>query len=281
MNKHTSFADRVVSANRRVHSQLADQYNETEPHFRPENQAKVRRRLEQIAADAPNRERMLDLGCGTGFLIDLAKDLFGRIDGIDATPAMLDRVDRTSGNVWVQQGLVEELPFGDCTFDVVTAYSFLDHVADPSLVLHEAARVLKPGGRLYVDLIPNRVFWNAIFSAAESPNRPFDEILEREINELVNHEQKLEEQFGIDPVDWQFAEPAKADSKGFDAETLIAEAEQAGFRAEITFEWFLGQAVAMHGTSMGAAETIDNHLRRLDPLSSHLYKYIVLTGTSK
>ncbi len=272
---------RVVTANQRVHSQLADQYNETEPHFRPENQAKVRRRLEELAAATPARERMLDLGCGTGFLLNLSHDLFKRIDGIDATQAMLDRVDLSPGNITLHQGVVEALPFDDGTFDFVTAYSFLDHLADHVPVLHEAARVLKPGGKLYVDLVPNRAFWNAVYAAADAPRRPFDPIVEREINELVNHEQKLQEQFGIDPVDWQFAEPAKSGGKGFDAETLRAETDAAGFDADIRFEWYLGQAVVMHGTSMEAAEIVDTHLRRLLPTSAHLFKYLVLTGTKR
>ncbi len=272
---------RVVAANQRVHSQLADQYNETEPHFRPENQEKVRRRLEAIAGSAPSQDRMLDLGCGTGFLLNLAHDLFGRIDGVDATQAMLDRVDLSPGNITLHQGVVENLPFENGTFDVVTAYSFLDHLADHVPVLNEAARVLKPGGRLYVDLIPNRSFWNSVYAAAESRERPLDSIVEREINELVNHEQKLQEQFGIDPVDWQFAEPAKSEGKGFDAEVLREETEAAGFDAEIRFEWYLGQAVVMHGNSVEASELVDDHLRRLVPMSANLYKYIVLTGTKR
>jgi hypothetical protein len=134
---------------------------------------------------------------------------------------------------------------------------------------------------LYVDLIPNRSFWHGVYSASHAPRRPFDEIVEREINELVNHEQKLEEQFGIDPVDWQYAEPAKSEGKGFDGEQLLGEVESAGFAAEIRYEWYLGQAVVMHGESMEAAEAIDTHLRRLLPVSVSLFKYIVLTATKK
>lgn len=264
-----------------MHSQLADVYNETEPHFRPENQAKVRRQLEKMAATAPSTARMLDLGCGTGFLINLAHDLFGQIDGVDATQQMLDRVDLSPGNITLHQGVVETLPFDDNTFDAATAYSFIDHLADHTAMLREASRVLKPGGRLYIDLIPNRSFWSSIYNAADAPGRPFDEIVEREINELVNHEQKLQEQFGIDPVDWQFAEPAKSEGKGFDAAALCADAEQAGFIAEIDFEWFLGQAVVMHGTSMEAATMIDDHLHRLLPTTEHLFKYLVLTGAKR
>jgi ubiquinone/menaquinone biosynthesis C-methylase UbiE len=271
----------VVAANQRVHSQLASQYNESEPHFRPENQAKVRRRLVDLAARVPSTDRMLDLGCGTGFLLNLSHDLFTSIDGIDATQAMLDRVDLSPGNITLHQGVVEALPFDDATFDLATAYSFLDHLADHLPVLREAHRVLRPGGMLYVDLIPNRSFWNGVYHASTVEQRPLDAIVEREIHELVNHEQKLQEQFGIDPEDWRHAEPAKSEGKGFDGETLRSELEAIGFDTEIRFEWYLGQAVVLHGTSMEAAESIDAHLRRLLPISEPLFKYIVVTATKR
>ena len=241
----------------------------------------MRRRIEALVANIPARKRMLDLGCGTGFLLNLSHDLFDTIDGVDATPAMLARVDLTPGNITLHQGVVEHVPFDDNTFDLVTAYSFLDHLADHVAVIREAYRVLKPGGMLYVDLIPNRAFWNGVYAASSDDGRPLDAIVEREINELVNHEQKLQEEFGIDPIDWQFAEPAKSEGKGFDAATLAVETRSVGFDCTIEFEWFLGQAVVMHGTSMDAAESIDQHLRRLLPISASLYKYLVLTATKQ
>ncbi len=81
---------------------------------------------------------------------------------------MLARVDLSPGNITVQQGVVEQLPFDDDTFDLVTAYSFLDHLADHVAMIREAFRVLKPGGMLYVDLIPNRSFWNAVYSQQQT-----------------------------------------------------------------------------------------------------------------
>lgn len=267
----------VVEANVRVHSRLADQYNTTEPHFRPENKAKVRARLETLVERSGN-ERLLDFGCGTGFVLDLARDLFGHLDGIDATPAMLRQVDLSSGNVTVQEGMVESVPFPDDTFNMVTAYSFLDHLESHTAALAEALRVLRPGGLLYVDLIPNRNFWNGIY-AAHAQGGTHDPIVEREIGELVHHEEKLQEQFGIDPADWRNAEPAKSGGKGFDPVELAGDLEALGFvDVEIRHEWFLGQAAVMHGQSFEAAAAIDEHLRRLLPVSSSLYKYLVVTA---
>ncbi len=269
----------VVAANQKVHTQLALIYDESEPHFRPENKLKVRNRLEGLAKNLPSRKRMLDIGCGTGFLLNLSHDLFQQVDGIDATQAMLDRVDLSPGNLVVQQALAEDLPFSDGTFDLVTAYSFLDHVADHTAVLAEIARVLKPGGMVYLDLIPNRKFWNAIFEAAETSGSDAGPIVQREIDELVNHAQKLKSRFGIDPEDWSLTEPAKSEGHGFDAIQLVADAHSVGLEASIDYEWFLGQAVVMHNNSNEAADLVDSHLQALLPPSAHLYKYLVLVGT--
>ena len=271
----------VVEANVRVHTQLADHYDSTEPHFRPENQAKVRKRLEDLAGRAGS-DRLLDFGCGTGFVLGLAKNLFVELDGVDATRAMLDRVDLSSGNITLHEGMVEAVPFDDNTFNMVTAYSFLDHLESHTAALAEALRVLKPGGMLYVDLIPNRNFWDGIYAAhAQHPETDYDAIVEREIGELVHHEENLQEKFGIDPEDWRNAEPAKSDGsgKGFDPIELAADLVKLGYvDVDIRHEWYLGQAKVMHGQSFEASQLVDDHLRKLLPVSSPLYKYLVVTA---
>ena len=146
----------VRDANILVHSRMAAEYNEREPHFRPENQAMVRARLERLRREFGGR--LLDIGCGTGFIIDLAVDLFDDVRGIDLTPAMLAQV-RARPNVRVYTADAARLPFEADCFDVVSAYSFFHHLQDLDPVLAEVHRVLRRGGCLYVDLEPNRHFW--------------------------------------------------------------------------------------------------------------------------
>lgn len=271
----------VVEANRKVHTRLATVYDTTEPHFRPENRAKVRRRLEALAASAPSTARMLDLGCGTGFVISLAHDLFERIDGIDATDAMLERVDTSPGNIHVQRGLIEALPFDDATFDAVTTYSVLDHLEDPTALMREAARVLRPGGVLYIDLIPNRRFWQSVQAASEAPGRPFGAIVEREIGELVHHGERLEREYGIPPEVWALAEPQKSALPGFDSHELRLDLEAAGFATvSIDHEWFLGQASLIHGPDPESAAVVHDHLTALLPASAGLFKYLVVVAAT-
>ena len=60
------------------------------------------------------------------------------------------------GNVELRHGELEDLPVEDATFDAATLVLALHHVASPASVLVEAARVLKPGGRLVVvDTMPH------------------------------------------------------------------------------------------------------------------------------
>src|SRR5947209_20567697 len=93
--------DDVIAANIEVHTRMASTYQSNEPHFPPENRATVRRLLETLAARAGGG-RLLHVGCGTGFVIDLARDLFPRLDGVDLTPAMLEPVDCRLGHVLVK-----------------------------------------------------------------------------------------------------------------------------------------------------------------------------------
>src|SRR5947209_7873210 len=102
----------IVRSNIAVHTKMAGSYVRDEPHYRPENQAKVRANLLRLAQQT-GTGRMLDIGCGAGFVIDQARDLFDEVHGLDATRAMLDQVDLSSGNVTLHEGVAESLPFDD------------------------------------------------------------------------------------------------------------------------------------------------------------------------
>ena len=101
-------------------------------------------------------ESVLDVGCGAG--VDTLCSAMkvgpsGKVVGIDLTPAMLDRAERNLSrtdlkNVSFKQGSVEDLPFADADFDVVTSNGAFNLVPDKAGALAEIHRVLKPGGRL-------------------------------------------------------------------------------------------------------------------------------------
>ncbi len=79
----------------------------------------------------------------------------GKVVGIDLTPAMLKRAKKNLSktdlkNVVFKEGSVENLPFPDEAFDVVTSNGALNLVPDKARAFGEIYRVLKPGGRLMV-----------------------------------------------------------------------------------------------------------------------------------
>jgi ubiquinone/menaquinone biosynthesis C-methylase UbiE len=262
----------VRDANILVHSRMAAEYNEREPHFRAENRATVRARLHKLRADFGGR--LLDVGCGTGFIIDLAADLFEDVRGIDVTPAMLARV-QPRPNVQVYSADAAQLPFGADRFDVVSAYSFFHHLQDLDAVLSEVHRVLRPGGCLYVDLEPNRHFWLNVMSVRDAVGPSTSALVRDEVASVLHTSTRVEAEFGIPAEVFDLAEYNKSITGGIDPEEWTSQAHRAGFsRVETIYEWFGGQGKILHGVSSVAAAHVDDYLRQALPLSRGLYKYL-------
>jgi ubiquinone/menaquinone biosynthesis C-methylase UbiE len=118
----------------------------------------VQRTLDIALAAAPGAGRVLDVGCGTGYLL---RALAGRLpeaevfEGVDAAPTMIEvararaaeeRAD--DARLSFRQGVAEELPFEAGAFDLVISTTSFDHWVDQQAGLVECARVLRPGGQL-------------------------------------------------------------------------------------------------------------------------------------
>lgn len=265
----------VLNANIALHTQLADVYRETEPHYRPENQVRVEAILKAIAG--PNRNAtLLDVGCGMGFVIDIAKRHFAAIDGIDITEAMLNRVDTGSDGcaITLRIAEVEALPFADNSYDAVTAYAVIHHLHSLKPAFEEVHRVLKPGGWFYTDTDPNFYFWEAMRHLPEDGD--YAPSVRREIDAVRHKDRELQEQFGVAPELLNMAEVLKHDSGGFRAEELEALLREVGFReATVHYEWFVGEARVIHSAdTAGAADQIRLVLNELLPLTRHLFKYL-------
>lgn len=98
-----------------------------------------------------NSCKVLDIGCGGGFLSNRLAKIGHTVTGIDLSHDSLEVAKRfdVTRTVQYQPADACKLPFPDNSFDAVTAMDFLEHVERPDLVFQEAARVLRPGGLVF------------------------------------------------------------------------------------------------------------------------------------
>jgi SAM-dependent methyltransferase len=94
--------------------------------------------------------RLLDAGCGAGMAACRAKGLGAIVAGIDAAPLLLDIARERVPDGDFREGDLEDLPFADARFDVVTGFNAFQFAGNPTRALTEARRVTRPGGTVAV-----------------------------------------------------------------------------------------------------------------------------------
>jgi ArsR family transcriptional regulator len=126
------------------------------------DEAKVEAALLALFAQ-PSPRNLLDIGTGTGRILQLFAARIGFGLGVDLSREMLAvaraNLDRTSlRNCQVRLADMYHLPLPDGGFEAATLHNVLHYADDPAAVLTEAARVLAPGGRLAViDFAPHQL----------------------------------------------------------------------------------------------------------------------------
>ncbi len=106
-------------------------------------------------------DSLLDLGTGTGRILELLSGLYRRAIGVDASRDMLSvaraNLDKSGiTKASVRHADILNLPFEAQDFDVVTIHQVLHFFDQPEIAIGEAARMLRPGGRLVIiDLAPH------------------------------------------------------------------------------------------------------------------------------
>jgi len=94
--------------------------------------------------------RYCDVGCGSGMAALIASRLGADVSGLDAAEKLLDIArDRVPAGDF-RLGEMEQLPFADGEFDVVTGFNSFQYAADPVAALAQARRITKPEGRVVV-----------------------------------------------------------------------------------------------------------------------------------
>ncbi len=118
--------------------------------------------------DVKPADRILEIGFGPGATIQLItqRNITGKVAGVDSSGAMLRaaaRRNRTAirrGQVDLRHGEAEILPFEDSEFNKVLSVHSVYFWPDPQKAIREIHRVLEPGGRVFLTILPSQ-YWNA------------------------------------------------------------------------------------------------------------------------
>ena len=109
------------------------------------------RRLLRVLRDLPPAARIVDIGCGDGFHLDLLQHHGPKtwlLEGVDIDDRALASARRRS--LTVHRGRVEDLDLPERSFDAALMIQTVEHLPNPGAVLRAVARILTPGGRLFL-----------------------------------------------------------------------------------------------------------------------------------
>jgi len=104
-------------------------------------------------------QKILDIGCGTGFNIDYVQTSgFPSVVGLDLSKDALEFC-KTRNLSDLICGDAITIPFVDKSFDVILALDLLEHLENDIQAIHEFARILKPGGKLFLFVPAHQFLW--------------------------------------------------------------------------------------------------------------------------
>lgn len=111
-----------------------------------------------ILKNISDSNTIVDLGCGTGDLLDFLKEKANRLIGVEKSPKMLEKARRrfagSEKNIDLRIGELEHLPLREGEADLAVVNMVLHHLPDPTKALHEVHQVLKKGDFfIIVDLL--------------------------------------------------------------------------------------------------------------------------------
>jgi SAM-dependent methyltransferase len=140
-------------------------------------------RLLSLTAGSRNLGRVLDIGCGTGALLDQLKTRSVELWGLDISPEAL-KYCSLRGHANLIAADAARTPFRNGYFDVVTAIGLIEHLDDDVAFLHEAKRLLTPNGVLVLLTSSFPYLWSMHDTANEHKRRYYLSRLRHKINEV-------------------------------------------------------------------------------------------------
>ena len=109
-----------------------------------------------LGKPASNRCKLLDVGCGNGEFLLRARCAGWDVKGLEPDPDAAAMARKAGLDVYV--GTVEEAPYEEGSFDVITSHQVIEHVPDPYAFLDALIKWLRPGGTLWLGT-PNACAW--------------------------------------------------------------------------------------------------------------------------
>lgn len=172
-----------------------DKYEANPSIFEPSRQKDIDNILRNISITA--KENILDIGCGTGNILRLAKNHFNKCYGLDISVNLLNELKHRQNTFYLTVGEAFYLSYKNNKFDLVTLYGVLHHIVNHNPIFREIERVTRSGGILYIDHDPNYFFsrFYHIFYRLRYLNKPGFGTRETELSEY--HHSKTS---GINPL---------------------------------------------------------------------------------
>lgn len=152
MAKHSSDQTMI---NNDFYEDLKEEWYTSSDHpialLRAENATRAPWVDQQIKQHVAQSAKVLDVGCGAGFLSNHLASQGHHVTGIDLSKSSLEVARRHDPTKTVNYLFADayQLPFLDDSFDVVCAMDILEHVNQPNQLIAEASRVLRPGGLFF------------------------------------------------------------------------------------------------------------------------------------
>lgn len=106
-----------------------------------------------MLANIKGKERILDVGCGNGYLLERIKNNYSHVQlyGIELSHELFKKSKkRLHGKATVLRGLGEKTNFSNGFFDIIFITEVLEHTKNPEKILDESKRLLKEGGKIIV-----------------------------------------------------------------------------------------------------------------------------------
>lgn len=158
----------MKTINNAFYEELGDKWLTASDHPIALLRAENRLRNPWIASKLPSSSKVLDMGCGAGFLTHELASAGHEVTGVDLSEESLNIARKLDTKGTYLRADVTAIPLESGSFDAVCAMDLLEHVENPKAVVQEAARLLKPGGLFFFHTF-NRTFlsWLIVIKGVE------------------------------------------------------------------------------------------------------------------